>query len=449
MKVGDLIVLKSNQRVPADCIFLHTSSESKQTYVRTDQLDGETDWKLRKPVQLVQRLVDEHLEGRSNLDAGTIHSCSRRQERIWNNCPRTSTTIPEEVDEVEDLAELLYRLRAVLRVENPHKDIYNFQGRFSLDSATKNLNRGQERNRVDHGAAASASDYVAAQSRTRTTAARGPEITTFGVVASIEDLQSSTAVQQEGLSLENTLWRDTVVTEGDVIAFVIYVGRETRVSLNLTKGKHRTGYVDDVADQWTFYCGVLMCLLAIVLATLSLHPNALRSWAFETGSLFAPSGASSGEQVLVPSTAHGEVSSASTVTVQPQRNFFTTPSASSRGTGSAGNAPTTTSADVAGHHGPTTTGVGDYIPGSRATTFAAALHLGEGGSPIEHDPALGELWDRLRRKKQAAIDAVANWPLQPPPVGAASAVLRPDQTETDENKVFRGAAGETTTVPST
>lgn len=45
--VGDIIIIHKDQRVPADCILLRTSEESGASFIRTDQLDGETDWKLR------------------------------------------------------------------------------------------------------------------------------------------------------------------------------------------------------------------------------------------------------------------------------------------------------------------------------------------------------------------------------------------------------------------
>ncbi|KAJ1341072.1 hypothetical protein BSLG_004313 [Batrachochytrium salamandrivorans] len=45
--VGDLVVIHKNQRVPADCILLRTTEASGACFIRTDQLDGETDWKLR------------------------------------------------------------------------------------------------------------------------------------------------------------------------------------------------------------------------------------------------------------------------------------------------------------------------------------------------------------------------------------------------------------------
>jgi magnesium-transporting ATPase (P-type) len=53
INVGDIIVLEENKRVPADIILL--SAKSQQVFIRTDQLDGETDWKLRKPFKLIEQ----------------------------------------------------------------------------------------------------------------------------------------------------------------------------------------------------------------------------------------------------------------------------------------------------------------------------------------------------------------------------------------------------------
>ncbi|XP_055075905.1 probable phospholipid-transporting ATPase IIB isoform X2 [Misgurnus anguillicaudatus] len=56
IQVGDLIIVEKNQRIPADMIFLRTSEKTGSCFIRTDQLDGETDWKLKIAVACTQRL---------------------------------------------------------------------------------------------------------------------------------------------------------------------------------------------------------------------------------------------------------------------------------------------------------------------------------------------------------------------------------------------------------
>ncbi|XP_076991298.1 putative phospholipid-transporting ATPase IIB isoform X3 [Tamandua tetradactyla] len=68
IQVGDLIIVEKapgtepgspawqNQRIPSDMVFLRTSEKAGSCFVRTDQLDGETDWKLKVAVSCTQRL---------------------------------------------------------------------------------------------------------------------------------------------------------------------------------------------------------------------------------------------------------------------------------------------------------------------------------------------------------------------------------------------------------
>ncbi|KAM5222127.1 putative phospholipid-transporting ATPase IIB isoform 2-T2 [Ctenodactylus gundi] len=56
IRVGDLIVVEKNQRIPSDMVFLRTSEKAGSCFIRTDQLDGETDWKLKVAVSCTQRL---------------------------------------------------------------------------------------------------------------------------------------------------------------------------------------------------------------------------------------------------------------------------------------------------------------------------------------------------------------------------------------------------------
>lgn len=45
-----------DERVPADMVLLRTTEKSGSCFIRTDQLDGETDWKLRLAVAETQKL---------------------------------------------------------------------------------------------------------------------------------------------------------------------------------------------------------------------------------------------------------------------------------------------------------------------------------------------------------------------------------------------------------
>ena len=89
IKVGDLIVVSKDQRVPADMIFLRTSEKNGACFVRTDQLDGETDWKLRLAVSATQELQSD---------------------------------------------DQLFSIDAYVDAEKPQKDIHSFTGRFAIES---------------------------------------------------------------------------------------------------------------------------------------------------------------------------------------------------------------------------------------------------------------------------------------------------------------------------
>ena len=63
LKIGDVVELTENQRVPADMVVLKTFNDAgdNHAFIRTDQLDGETDWKLRKAPALLQQLTELEL----------------------------------------------------------------------------------------------------------------------------------------------------------------------------------------------------------------------------------------------------------------------------------------------------------------------------------------------------------------------------------------------------
>lgn len=90
IKVGDIIQVGKDQRVPADMIFLRTSEKNGACFIRTDQLDGETDWKLR-----------------------------------------LALTTTQELDSNEDI----FELNGSIHAEEPRKDIHSFLGKFVNNSS--------------------------------------------------------------------------------------------------------------------------------------------------------------------------------------------------------------------------------------------------------------------------------------------------------------------------
>lgn len=54
LRVGHIISVHSGERIPADLIILQTSDSIGTTFIKTTQLDGETDWKLRRSIPITQ-----------------------------------------------------------------------------------------------------------------------------------------------------------------------------------------------------------------------------------------------------------------------------------------------------------------------------------------------------------------------------------------------------------
>lgn len=136
LSVGDLVKLHKDKRIPADMIILQSSEASGESFIKTDQLDGETDWKLRIAPPLTQNLPLDDLKN-INITASA-----------------------------------------------PEKSIHSFLGRLTYDGHTT------------------------------------------------------------GLTIDNTLWANTVLASGTAIGCIIYTGTDTRQAMNMTKSGVKTGLLE-------------------------------------------------------------------------------------------------------------------------------------------------------------------------------------------------------------
>ena len=168
IRVGDLILVYKDQRVPADMIFLKTTEKNGACFIRTDQLDGETDWKLRLAVSATQQLESD-----------------------------------------EDM----FKMDASAYAEEPRRDIHSFTGTFTVNKP------GAPANKLS-------------------------------------------------LSIENTLWANTVVASGTAIGLVVYTGPETRSVMNNLEARSKVGLLDYEVNDITKVLFMAVVVLAFAMICL-------------------------------------------------------------------------------------------------------------------------------------------------------------------------------------
>ncbi|CDU24228.1 probable NEO1-P-type ATPase, a proposed aminophospholipid translocase [Sporisorium scitamineum] len=278
IKVGDLVVLDKNQRVPADMVLLQTFSndaaietgagsaaptpadESTQfvlgddeveaensiksaeagtaklggassteaeegpdsqgsngsCFIRTDQLDGETDWKLRIAVELTQRMP------------------------------------------TDDLAVL--RDRAVVSAGPPIKDIHSFLGNLTLhpppDDGSVTPPPTLPRSGPTVGDLLGVPTDAPDQNRSSAESQRPDTI-----------IAMSQQPQVAPLTAENVLWANTVLAAGTAVGLVVYTGRETRAVMNTSYPGTKVGLLDlEINRLSKILCGVTFALSVALVA---------------------------------------------------------------------------------------------------------------------------------------------------------------------------------------
>lgn len=164
LKVGDLVRLHKDHRIPADMILIQSSDTTGEAFIKTDQLDGETDWKLRV-------------------------ACNATQD-------------------IPDLSRLIQDTSLI--VGKPQKSIHSFTGKLLLH-------------------------------------------------------QSGTPNKIVPLTVDQTLWANTVLASGTAVGMIVYTGSETRQQLNTTMTGVKTGLLESEINRISKILCVSVFLLSVVL----------------------------------------------------------------------------------------------------------------------------------------------------------------------------------------
>ena len=225
IKVGDVILMPAGARVPADMVLLRTTDKSGAVFIRTDQLDGETDWKLRSTIAQTQGLPSD---------------------------------------------EAMCRVRATVYADAPSKEIDQFVGTFTLhailrDPSSSSHSNGDSFVVVDPGSESQSSE------RERARAGSSGRMGTEQVGAEVEGGQGHTCETVEPLNIDNTLWANTVVCGGGAVGLVVYTGTETRVAMNCDPPKSKVGLVDLEINR-------LAKMLFMVSLVISVTMVSLKGW---------------------------------------------------------------------------------------------------------------------------------------------------------------------------
>ncbi|KNE99199.1 hypothetical protein PSTG_07507 [Puccinia striiformis f. sp. tritici PST-78] len=251
IRVGDILLLDKNMRVPADMILLRTSDQSSGScFIRTDQLDGETDWKLKVALEFTQNLPDGEI-GLMELDGQPID-----QDLTINNRAQESSK------------------RVEIYADKPIMDIHTFNGTLLIHERKGGITRREDEEQEE---------VLAASKDARLGDDLDP------VRDSIDDIEINSIheilpqLNKDGqpnkeqttkipITSENVLWANTVLAAGQAMGLVIYTGTETRAVMNTSYPKTKTSLLDIEINQ----LAKILCIVTFSLSVALVAFNGFR-----------------------------------------------------------------------------------------------------------------------------------------------------------------------------
>eukprot|EP00210_Caulerpa_lentillifera_P001750 g1680.t1 len=111
INVGDIVKVKDDELFPADILCLHTGLKDKVCFIRTTNLDGESNLKIRKPVDIKSAIL-------GNQDRGVVEQIEEGEE--------------EDPDSSALNENFQFREKVLLECEVPNGNLHKFRGRLDV-----------------------------------------------------------------------------------------------------------------------------------------------------------------------------------------------------------------------------------------------------------------------------------------------------------------------------
>lgn len=237
LREGDIIKINKNQRVPADVVIL--TADSDQVFIRTDQLDGETDWKVRVPMKTSSRMTAVELFA-VGASVEAPHSNTHAFHGIlFKNDFKTQSDSSKNA--------LKLKNSNILEEKNKHL-------------TTKNNGEFESQERVEF------QDDLKLRNENRPECE--PNIQNNSLIAEINTLKSDIRKseiqvnEKEPITLINVMFSGTVLATGSVYAMAVYIGRETKTNMSVPSPTAKYGLFEKELNTYAVFLAIVSFLLS-------------------------------------------------------------------------------------------------------------------------------------------------------------------------------------------
>ncbi|ORX51857.1 phospholipid-translocating P-type ATPase [Piromyces finnis] len=213
IRVGDIILLSTDENVPADIVILSTSEEENECYVETKNLDGETTLKRRSGKKETQ--------------------CIRDVKSAKN-------------------------MRFVIKAENPIVNLYEFRSRMELPDQNIGYGNGNDGDDDDDDE-------------------EEEEEEKENILSDGQSLKEDEEIFPNGkisipLDISNLLLRGSVIRNTDwVIGAVIYTGEDTKVRLNSGSTPYKRSRIEKLMNPQIVFNFMILFAAALLVSLINIQ----------------------------------------------------------------------------------------------------------------------------------------------------------------------------------